>query len=209
MAVEKVTDINSQEIAPRVNERQRFVRVFLQRKIVIFGLVVLALMFICAAFAPWLAPYDPLKQDLKNFLQPPSAAHWLGTDNIGRDTLSRIIYGARTAVVVGFLTVALSTILGTILGTLAGYYGGLTNTIIMRITDVFMPFPMIVLAMLFATVLGGGMLNIILALGIAVTPAYIRVICGMALSIKENDYILAERAMGTSGLPHHDQTYIA
>jgi peptide/nickel transport system permease protein len=200
MEVEKVTSTDYQEMAPRVNERQRFVRVFFQRRIVIFGILVLLVMFFCAIFAPLIAPYNPIEQNLKDFLQQPSGAHWLGTDNIGRDTLSRLIYGARTAVMIGFVTVALSTLLGTVFGTLAGYYGGVTNTIIMRITDIFMPFPMIVLAMLFATVLGGGMLNIILALGIAVTPAYIRVICGMALSIKENDYILAERAMGTSNM---------
>ncbi len=200
MEVEKVNSAVYQEMAPRVNERRRFVRVFFQRRIVIFGLIVLLVMFFCAIFAPLIAPYNPIEQNLKDFLQQPSSAHWLGTDNIGRDTLSRLIYGARTAVMIGFVTVALSTLLGTIFGTLAGYYGGVTNAIIMRITDIFMPFPMIVLAMLFATVLGGGMLNIILALGIAVTPAYVRVICGMALSVKENDYILAERAMGTSNM---------
>jgi len=199
MLVEKISPVGS-EIAPRISERRRFVRVFLQRRIVIFGLAVLLLMFFCAAFAPWIAPYDPNEQNLREFLQQPGSSHLLGTDNLGRDTLSRLIFGARTAVMVGFVTVALSTVLGTVFGTLAGYFGGLTNMIIMRITDVFMPFPMIVLALLFATVLGGGMLNIILALGIAVTPAYIRVICGMALAVRENDYILAERAMGASNL---------
>jgi peptide/nickel transport system permease protein len=187
-----------EKVAPA--ESRRFIRVFLGRKIVIFGLTVLVLMFFCAAFAPWISPYDPLEQNLRSVLQQPSAAHLLGTDALGRDTLSRLIWGARTAVMVGFLTVAFSAIIGTIFGTLAGYYSGPVNMIIMRITDVFMPFPMIVLALLFASVLGGGMLNIILALGIAVTPAYVRVICGMALSVKENDYILAEKAMGASNL---------
>jgi peptide/nickel transport system permease protein/oligopeptide transport system permease protein len=200
MADEKITQVDIREMAPRVNERRRFVRVLLQRKIVIFGLLVLLLMFICAAFAPWLAPYNPLQQNLRNILQQPSTSHLLGTDSLGRDTMSRLIYGAQTAAVIGFTTVALSALLGTIFGTLAGYYGGIVNMIIMRITDVFMPFPMIVLAMLFATVLGGGMLNIILALGIATTPAYVRVVCGMAMSVRENDYILAERAMGASSL---------
>jgi peptide/nickel transport system permease protein len=200
MKVEKVTTADSQEIAPRISESRRFIRVFLGRKIVIFGLAILVLMFFCAAFAPWISPYDPLEQQLRNNLQQPSAAHLLGTDVLGRDTLSRLIWGARTAVMVGFLTVAFSAIVGTIFGTLAGYYSGPVNMIIMRITDIFMPFPMIVLALLFASVLGGGMLNIILALGIAVTPAYVRVICGMSLSVKENDYIMAEKAMGASNL---------
>jgi peptide/nickel transport system permease protein len=200
MRVEKAIPAVSQEMAPRISESRRFVRVFFQRRIVIFGLTVLLLMFFCAAFAQWIAPYDPLEQNLRSTLQQSSSTHLLGTDNIGRDTLSRLIYGARTSVMVGFLTVALSAVVGTVFGTLAGYYSGTANTVIMRITDIFMPFPMIVLALLFATVLGGGMLNIILALGIAVTPAYIRVICGMALSVKENDYIMAEKAMGSSDL---------
>ena len=200
MIVEKVAPADSQEMAPRVSESRRFIRVFLGRKIVIFGLIVLVLMFFCAAFAPWISPYDPLENQLRSNLQQPSAAHLLGTDVLGRDTLSRLIWGARTAVMVGFLTVAFSAIIGTIFGTMAGYYSGPVNMIIMRITDIFMPFPMIVLALLFASILGGGMLNIILALGIAVTPAYVRVICGMALSVKENDYIMAEKAMGASNL---------
>jgi peptide/nickel transport system permease protein len=200
MVIEKIVQVDSQEMAPRISESRRFIRVFLQRKIVIFGLAVLLLMFFCAAFAPWIAPYDPVDQNLRSNLQQPSKAHLLGTDALGRDTLSRLIWGARTAAIVGFLTVALSAIIGTIFGTLAGYFSGPVNMIIMRITDIFMPFPMIVLALLFASVLGGGMLNIILALGIAVTPAYIRVICGMALTVKENDYILAEKSMGASNL---------
>ena len=200
MVVEKNSVAEFRETAPRVNEWQRFVRVFFQRRIVIFGLLILLIMFACAIFAQWIAPYDPYEQNLKGILQQPSTTHLLGTDSIGRDTLSRLIFGARTAAAVGFTTVALSAVIGIFFGILAGFYGGVTNMVIMRITDVFMPFPMIVLAMLFASVLGGGMLNIILALGIATTPAYVRVVCGMALSVKENDYILAERAMGTSNL---------
>ncbi|HEX7475683.1 MAG TPA: ABC transporter permease [Dehalococcoidales bacterium] len=200
MVVEKSSVVEFSETAPRLNEWRRFVRVFFQRRIVIFGLLILLIMFVCAIFAQWIAPYNPYEQNLKGILLQPTGSHLLGTDSIGRDTLSRLIFGARTAAAVGFTTVALSALLGIVFGILAGYYGGVTNMIIMRITDVFMPFPMIVLAMLFASVLGGGMLNIILALGIATTPAYIRVVCGMALSVKENDYILAERAMGTSNL---------
>ena len=200
MAVEKNSITEFRETAPRVNEWQRFVRVFFQRRIVIFGSWSYWTMFACAIFAQWIAPYDPYEQNLKGILLQPSTSHLLGTDSIGRDTLSRLIYGARTAAAVGFTTVALSALVGIFFGILAGFYGGVTNMVIMRITDVFMPFPMIVLAMLFASVLGGGMLNIILALGIATTPAYVEVVCGMAMSVKENDYILAERAMGTSNL---------
>ena len=153
-----------------------------------------------AVFANWIAPYNPYKQNLREILQQPSKKHLLGTDSVGRDTLSRVIYGSRTTVTVGFVSAGIAASIGITLGMIAGYFGGITNMIIMRFTDVLMPFPMIVLALLLAAVLGGGIQNVILALGIAMVPGYIRVMCGMTLSIRENDYILAERAMGASHL---------
>jgi peptide/nickel transport system permease protein len=198
MAVNITNTAGFLEAPPRVSEWRRFVKVFLQRKIVIFGLLVLVILTLTAIFAEQLSPYDPYKQDLKNILQQPSWEHLLGTDPIGRDTLSRLIYGTRTALTVGFVSVSLASVIGVTLGILAGYFKGITNMLIMRFTDILMPFPMIVLALLLAAVLGGGIQNIILALGIATVPGYIRIMCAMALSIKENDYILAERAMGAS-----------
>jgi len=198
MAVNITTTAGFSEAPPRVNERRRFVRVFFQRRIVIFGLVVLIILGLTAIFANQLAPYDPYKQNLTNILQQPSREHLLGTDAIGRDTLSRLIYGTRTALTVGFVAVSIATVIGVTLGILAGYFGGIINMLIMRFTDILMPFPMIVLALLIAAVLGGGIQNVILALGIATVPGYIRIMCGMALSIKQNDYILATRAMGAS-----------
>jgi len=186
------------EAPPQVSEWRRFRRVFFQRRMVIFGLFILLILGFTAIFADWLAPYDPYKQDLNNILLQPSKAHLLGTDAIGRDTLSRLIYGTRTALTVGFLAMAISASIGVTLGIIAGYFGGITNIVIMRFTDVLMPFPMIVLALLIAALLGGGIHNVILALGIATVPVYTRVTCGMALSIRENDYIMAERAMGAS-----------
>jgi peptide/nickel transport system permease protein len=198
MAVE-ATDVTSfSEAPPRVSEWRRFVRVFFQRRIVIFGLLVLFILAMTAIFANQLAPYNPYRQDLRNILQSPSSAHLLGTDPIGRDTLSRLIFGTRTALTVGFVAVSIATIIGVTLGTLAGYFGGVVNNIIMRFTDILMPFPMIVLALLIAAVLGGGIQNVILALGIATIPGYVRIMCGMTLSIKENDYIMAAKAMGAS-----------
>jgi peptide/nickel transport system permease protein len=196
MAVEATTSSGFTEAAPRVNEWRRFVRVFFQRRIVIFGLLVLVVLALTAIFAQQLAPYDPYKQDLNNILQQPNSQHLLGTDPIGRDILSRLIFGTRTALTVGFVSVSIATVIGVTLGTLAGYFGGWINNIIMRFTDILMPFPMIVLALLIAAILGGGIQNVILALGIATIPGYIRIMCGMTLSIKENDYILAEKAMG-------------
>jgi ABC-type dipeptide/oligopeptide/nickel transport system permease subunit len=200
MAADVTTTAGFSEAPPRVNEWRRFVRVFFQRRIVIFGLAVLIILALTAIFANLLAPYNPYKQNLNNILEQPSREHLLGTDAIGRDTLSRLIYGTRTALTVGFVSVSIATVIGVTLGILAGYFGGITNTIIMRFTDILMPFPMIVLALLLAAVLGGGIQNVILALGIATIPGYIRIMCGMALSIKQNDYILATRGMGASHL---------
>lgn len=181
---------------PGVSEWQHFVRVFFQRRMVIIGLFILGILVFTAVFADWLAPYDPYKQDLRNILKQPSKAHLLGTDSVGRDTLSRLIYGSRTTLIVGFVSAGISASIGITLGILAGYFGGIINIIIMRLTDVLMPFPMIVLALLLAAVLGGGIQNVVLALGIAMFPGYIRVACGMTLSIRESDFIVAERAMG-------------
>ena len=200
MSEKKVISTGVSEAPPQVSEWRRFRRVFFQRRMVIFGLLVLLILGFTAIFADWLAPYDPYKQDLNNILLQTSKAHLLGTDAIGRDTLSRLIYGTRTALTVGFLAMAISASIGVTLGILAGYFGGITNIVIMRFTDILMPFPMIVLALLIAALLGGGIHNVILALGIATVPVYIRVTCGMALSIRENDYIMAEQAMGASHL---------
>ena len=188
-----------QEAPPRVNEWRRFSRVFFQRKMVIFGLFVLLLLIISAIFAEWLAPYDPYKRDLYNVLAQPSSEHWLGTDAIGRDTLSRLIFGTRTAILVGFATAGFASVAGMALGLIAGYYShSIINMIIMRIMDLLMTFPMIILALFIASILGGGIQNVIIALGISALPGYARVMHGLALSIKENDYILAENAAGAS-----------
>ena len=196
MAESNATSADLTSTPPKVREWRRFVRVFFQRRIVIVGLLILVMLGFTAIFAEWLAPYDPYKQNLRKILQQPSKAHLLGTDSVGRDTLSRLIYGSRTTLVVGFVSAGIAASIGITLGILAGYFGGIINMIIMRLTDVLMPFPVMVLALLLAAVLGGGIHNVVLALGIAMVAVYIRVACGMTLSIKENDFILAERAMG-------------
>ena len=186
------------EAPPPVSEWRRFRRVFFQRKIVAFGLVVLTLLVFIAIFAPWLAPHDPYRGKMADSLSPPGQKYLLGTDIQGRDTLSRLIYGARTALMVGFVTVGIASIVGAMLGLIAGYFGGIPNIIIMRAMDALMGFPMLLLALLLAAVLGGGIQNVIIALSIATLPGYARVMHGLTLSVKENDYILAERAMGSS-----------
>lgn len=186
------------EAPPAVSEWARFRRVFFQRGLVIFGLVVLAALVFCAAFAPLISPHDPYKGKMSDSLVQPSREYPLGTDIQGRDTLSRLIYGTRTVLLVGFVTVAIAAIVGVSLGVIAGFCGGIVNMIVMRVMDALMAFPMLLLALLLAAVLGGGIQNVIVAMSVAMIPGYARVMHGLTLSIKENDYIMAQRAMGSS-----------
>ena len=198
---EKNTDGKDFSETPRrVSESRRFWRVFLQRKIVIFGLVVFALLVIAAIFAPLLTPYNPYVGNMADSLQAPNRHYWLGTDIQGRDTLTRLIFGARTVLEVGFITVAIGAIIGFALGLVAGYFGGALSAVILRVMDAMMSFPMLILAMLLAAVLGGGIQNVIIALTIASIPGNARVMNGLVLTTKQNDYVLAERSMGSSSL---------
>jgi ABC-type dipeptide/oligopeptide/nickel transport system permease subunit len=186
--------------APRMSERKRFFRILFQRKLVMLSVGVLVIVVLVAIFAPFIANHDPYQNDMALSLQGMSSDHLLGTDNLGRDTFSRLVYGARTALMVGFGTVAFAATIGVILGLLAGYLGGPTNTVIMRSMDALMGFPMLILALLLAAVLRGGIQNVIVALAIATLPAYTRLMCGETLSVKENEYIMAQRAMGAKSL---------
>jgi peptide/nickel transport system permease protein len=190
----------TRDMAPRVSPWKHFYRVFFSRGLVIFGLVVIVLIILAAIFAPLIAPYDPYQLGTGKILEQPSWKHLLGTDQLGRDTLSRVIFGARTSLTVGLVVVAISGIIGMTLGLLAGYYSGWVNTIIMRLIDALMSFPMILLAMVIAALLGGGIINVILALTVGLVPIYARLMCGQVLSVKANDYILAEKSMGASSM---------
>jgi len=186
------------EAPPRVSEWKRFRRVFLSRGMVTFGLIIFVILIFIAIFANLLAPYDPYTPASGPALAQPSSQHWLGTDILGRDTLSRLIFGSRTALEVGFISVIIGSIIGISLGIMAGYLGSFTNMIIMRTMDAMLCFPMILLALVMASVLGSGIKNVIIALSIATIPGYARVTCGLTMSIKENDYIMAERSIGPS-----------
>ncbi|MBN1630464.1 MAG: ABC transporter permease, partial [Thermoleophilia bacterium] len=189
----EVSSIQEPEIvaAPRVSEWKRFRRIFFQRKLVTFGLIVLVLLVIVAIFAPFIAPHDPYANVMKNALKDPTSSYILGTDTLGRDAFSRLVYGARTALYVGFGTVMVSAVIGMLLGLLAGYLGGVVNGVIMRVMDALMGFPMLVLALLLAAVLGGGLQNVVIALAIATLPGYVRLMCAETMSVKENEYIMA------------------
>lgn len=194
---EHATKDNEEKAINNVNVK-RFFRVFLARKVVIFGLLVIIAFLFSAIFAPFIAPYSPYKQDLRSTVLQPCKAHWLGTDALGRDTLSRVIYGSRTSLMVGIVALGIATIIGMTLGLIAGYFGGMVNSVIMRLIDAMMSVPLLIQALIIAAVLGGGLTNVMIALGIGLIPAYCRLMCGQVLTIRENDYILANRAMGAS-----------
>ncbi len=181
-------------------EWKRLVRVFLRRRLAVIGLAIVVVMVIVAVFAPLLAPYDPYATDLQVKLQHPSGEHWLGTDSVGRDTLSRCIYGARTSLIVALCAVALGAVIGQLLGLLAGFFGGWVFTVIMRLIDAMMAIPMIVLALVISSVLGGGVRNVIIALAIGAIPGQCRMMCAQTLSVKHNDYVLAGRTIGVGNL---------
>jgi len=184
--------------APRVSEFQRVIRVFLRRKIALFGLVIIAAFLITAAFAPFIAPYDPNQNKLSDSLLQPSTTHLLGTDSLGRDILSRIIFGTRTALMVGVVSLVIASTLGITLGLIAGFFGGWCYMIIMRFIDSLMSFPMILLALVLAAMLGGGLRNVMIAIGISLMSVYARLMCAQVLTIKQNDYITALKSVGAN-----------
>lgn len=198
MANDAVNKLVVPEAPIKVSEFQRFRRVFLGRGVVIFGIVIIVFFIILSIFAPFIAPYSPNEPDLANILSQPTKAHLLGTDTIGRDILSRVIYGSRTSLIIGLSVVLIASSLGMVLGVFAAYYGGWIYNIIMRFIDALMSFPMIILVLVISALLGGGMKNVIIALTVGTIPGYTRVMCGQALSVKENDYVMAERSIGAN-----------
>ena len=162
------------------------------------GLALILLLVLIAVFAPLLAPADPLKQVLSTRLDPPSADHWLGTDQLGRDVLSRIIYGARISLVIGLVVVGLAASLGTLVGLVAGYAGGLLDEVLMRLTDVFFAFPALILAMAISGALGPSLTNAMIAIAIVSWPVYARLARAQVLSLREREFVEASRGLGAS-----------
>ncbi|MEO6803155.1 MAG: ABC transporter permease [Granulicella sp.] len=167
----------------------------------VLGIALLALFVICAVFAPWLAPQDPARLDLTGRLMAPSAAHWFGTDELGRDILSRTLYGARISMVVAVSVVGLSLAVGLVFGCLAGFYGGWTDTVVnIYVTNAFLALPGILLAIAFVAFLGPGLLNLILALAISGWVGYARLVRAQVMAVKEREFVEAARALGASDL---------
>jgi len=164
------------------------------------GTLVLILAVLCAIFAPAIAPYDPLEIDPSNTLQAPNADHWFGTDDAGRDVLSRVIWGARISLRVGLISAGIATLVGTFLGLISGYYGGVLGFLILRLFDLLLAFPGILLALVIVTILGTGIDKVMIAVGFAAVPTFGRVVHGCVLSVKENDYVEAARSIGCRDL---------
>ncbi|WP_419998991.1 ABC transporter permease [Streptomyces boninensis] len=172
------------------------VRALRKNRLAVTGGVVGAVFVLAALLAPLIAPYDPAQTDFDNILGAPSAQHWLGTDDLGRDQLSRIVYGARASMQVGLLAVALAFVIGVPVGLLAGYYGRFADTLVSRLTDTLLAFPFLVLAVGLAAVLGPSLANATIAIGISQIPAVIRITRAETLRLRGADYVAAAVANG-------------
>lgn len=173
-------------------------RRFRRNKQAMIGMCMIMILIFGALFADVIAPYDPLKQDIINRLQGPSSAHWFGTDELGRDIFSRILYGSRISLTVGLIAVGISSVVGCALGAVAGYYGGILDNVIMRSTDILMAIPSILLNISIVAALGTGLQNVMIAIGISSVPAYCRIMRASLLSLKDQEFVDASRAAGAS-----------
>lgn len=173
----------------------RFAR---RQKAASFGLAVIAIVVVCAILAPWIAPYDPDEQNIVLNLAAPSAEHWLGNDTYGRDTLSRIIWGARVSLFVSFSSILLAMVVGGALGVIAGYHGGRTDRVIMAVMDVLLSFPSLVMGLLVVAVLGPTMTNLIIAIAFTAVAPFARIARAPTLSIRNREFVDAGRSFGMS-----------
>jgi peptide/nickel transport system permease protein len=168
--------------------RRQSIRIFFGRGFIVkICFAILVLFLLTAIFANFLAPYEPNAQDLLKVLQGPSKEHLLGSDYLGRDVLSRIMYGGRVSLTASFLSGTLAAVIGITLGLIAGYFGGVSSRIIMGITDVILSIPGLVFTLIIAAVMGGGLISLIVAIGLGMIPTYIRMMNGLVLSLREND----------------------
>ena len=167
-------------------------------KLAMVGLVIMAAFVLTAALAPLLAPYDPLEQSLTDRREPPSSQNPLGLDDLGRDILSRVIFGARKSLQVGVLSVTMAIVVGTWIGATSGYLGGWVDSLVMRLMDIMLAFPALLLAIAIVTILGPGLLNMLYAIGIVSIPVYARIARASVLGVKVQDYVLAARSLGAS-----------
>lgn len=182
----------------RLLGRSRALQRFRRRPLALFAAGVIVLFVLVAIFAPYLAPYDPAQADFLSVRQAPDETYWLGTDAVGRDMLSRVIFGARSSLIAGVISVVIAMTVGVPLGLIAGYYRGFIDEAIMRFTDALLAFPFLILAVALAAALGPSLTNAMIAIGIATAPTFIRLTRGQVLSVQAEDYVQAAKALGTN-----------
>jgi len=183
----------------KVKKTSTFLNFIVKNSMGVIGAIIISIIVILTLLAPWIAPYDPIAQDLTNKLAAPSSTHLLGTDDLGRDIVSRLLYGARISLFLGFIIILLAGIAGSLIGIISGYIGGWVDSVVMRIADMFLAFPKLILAMVIAAALGPSIETTILAISITWWPEYARLSRSQALAHREAEYVLAAKALGFSG----------
>jgi peptide/nickel transport system permease protein len=178
------------------SQRHRRMYLLLRNRSAVIGLIILGILLLVAIAGPWMSPYDPFEQSFQVQLSAPSAAHHLGTDQYGRDILSRILYGTRSALLAGLVANGIATVLGVFIGLIAGFYGRWIDTLLMRLTDIMLSFPYLLLALIIVSVLGPGLNSAIIAIGIVYTPQFARLMRGTVLEARELEYVGAAHALG-------------
>lgn len=181
-----------------ISQRQRAWRSFRNNKSALIGLIMIIAIILIAVFAPQISTHDPLAQSTINKFQGPSSEHWLGTDNYGRDVFSRIMYGSRVALEVGIYSVLIGAAIGITLGVVAAYFGGIVDSLLMRLVDIMLSFPDLITGLLVMAVLGAGKGKLIVAIGLTIAPRFARIAYGPVLGLKEKEFVEAARALGQS-----------
>jgi peptide/nickel transport system permease protein len=182
----------------QLGQGYRTLRALLRNPLTVVGLVIIIALLLTAAFAPWIAPYNPIEGQLTARLLPPSAEHWMGTDELGRDIFSRVIYGARITLFIVLLVAVISAPLGLVIGAISGYFGGAIDRIMMGITDIFLSMPRLILALAFVAALGPGIENAVIAIAITAWPVYARLARAETLTVRKAEFIAAVRMQGAS-----------
>jgi len=197
-AVDYQTDSALASVPAR--SRWRYLKLFIRNKKAVVGAVILSVIVLSSVFAPWITSYSPTQQNIRNRLQPPSRTHLLGTDNFGRDTFTRIIYGGRISLRVGFISIGIALSIGGLMGLIAGYYGGILDAIFMRLVDILLALPGFLLALAIVAALGSSLTNVMIAVGISYIPVFARVMRSAVLAIRKTEYIIAAQAAGASDM---------
>jgi peptide/nickel transport system permease protein len=187
-------------VRPQAGPWQRAWRKLGRNRIAMLGLATVLFFVVLAIFAPWIAPNDPVATSWGAIRKAPSAAYWFGTDELGRDVLSRVVWGTRASLMAGVVSVTISLVLGVVIGMVAGFFGGLTDNIISRITDAFLACPFLILAIALAAFLGPSLTNAMIAIGVSAAPIFVRLTRAQVINIKVEDYVEAARAVGCSPL---------